>query len=215
MEVSNVSLEARFEGGIDPDYPLQLQNGVPVEIDFIEADGWRYFYIDLPEGNSNAEFNLSELEGTEGDADLYLGIGFLPDETDFSCRSWAAGSNESCFAIDGAELPADRYYIGIHAWPGDGDVANVEVEAKFDVEVVGPNPTNLTGTTSGARMRPTHHLSWDGGEDQVDVWHNGVIVHTGVNGGEFSKQMTPGSGMSTWQVCNAGTDECSDEMQMR
>lgn len=213
--VANVTLEARYEGGIDPDAPVELSNGVPVEIDFIEADGWRYFYHDLPAGNSNMEWTLSELAGTAGDADLYIRIGDLPTLTEYNCRSWADGSNESCFAIDGQELPAERYYIGVYAWPGAGDVENIEVQASWDVEIVDPSPSNLAGTTSGARMRPTHNLTWDGGDAQVDVWHNGNIVHTGENTGAFSMQIGLATGMSTWQVCNAGTEECSAQIQLR
>lgn len=212
-ELTNVSLKASFEGGTDPDAPVELSNGVPVAIDSIAADGWRYFYIDLPEGNANADFALAELTDTAGDADLYLRVGGLPTETEFDCRSWAAGSNESCAALDGNPLPAARYFLGIHAWPGAGDVANVAVSATYTA--VDLTPVSLTGSTSGARMRPTHNLSWDSGTSQIEVWRNGAIVHSGANSGSFSMQMPPASGTSTWQVCNAGTGECSNEIQMR
>lgn len=210
-ELANVTLQASFEGGTDPDAPVELSNAVPVEIDSIEADGWRYFYIDLPAGNVDPSFDLAPLAGEMGDADLYLNVGDVPTLEDNICESAASGNVEFCRAVPGTSFPADRYYVGVYAWPGAGDVANVELTASYDML---PPPASLAVSKSGARMRPTHDLTWTDGADEVDVWLNGSIVHTGANTGEFSMSVSVVRGSSTWQVCNAGTESCTVEVEM-
>src|SRR5690606_23551858 len=66
----------------------------------------------------------------------------------------------------------------------------------------------------GQRIRVP--LTWTGGEGaQVDVRFNGEVATTIANTGAFThtfKAASVGAGSATYQVCNAGTNECSAEI---
>lgn len=73
---------------------------------------WQYFTITLPEGASDLAVQIS---GGSGDADLYLRRGAQPTTSQYDCRPYIGGNNESCSAqTDGT------YHIGIRAWSAYG-----------------------------------------------------------------------------------------------
>jgi len=91
--------------------------------------------------------------------------------------------------------------------------AGVTLVASY--EIADPSPQDLTVASSGARMRPVHTLSWTGGDDQVEIYRNGLVVYAGANTGSWTQQMAVASGASTYQVCNAGSEECSASVNLR
>lgn len=61
-------------------------------------------------------------------------------------------------------------------------------------------------------------LTWSGGEaEQVDVVFNGDVAATVENNGRLThtfRASAAGAGTATYQVCNAGTDECSAQINV-
>ncbi|MEM0515252.1 S8 family serine peptidase [Pseudoalteromonas sp. YIC-827] len=77
----------------EPPEPESLVKGVPVE-NLSGASGDSYDYkLAVPAGATNLEFNMSS---GLGDADLYVKFGSKPSGSDYDCRPYIAGNNESC-----------------------------------------------------------------------------------------------------------------------
>lgn len=81
--------------------------------------------------------------------------------------------------------------------------------ANPDITLPMAGPKALAVQRTGARMRYRVTLQWHDGAPMVDIRHNGARVATTANTGEWSSQVLATSAVSTWQVCNAGTEECS------
>ena len=54
---------------------------------------WQYYTIDIPTGMSSLDFTMS---GGTGDADLYIRQGSQPTSSQYDCRPYKSGNNESC-----------------------------------------------------------------------------------------------------------------------
>lgn len=91
---SNVTLQARFEepetGGPGGN---ELENGVPVTGIAGDAQSEQFWTINVPAGT--ASLNVQMAGGT-GDADLYVRYGAQPTTTDYACRPYQFGNNETC-----------------------------------------------------------------------------------------------------------------------
>lgn len=73
-------------------------------------------------------------------------------------------------------------------------------------------PTSLGVTMESGRMRSLARLAWEGGRSRVEIRRNGASVAEVSNTGRFIDSMlTPLRPLELqWQICNAGTEECSD-----
>lgn len=203
-----LALVASFDDQPAQITPLEADVDLPVAG---PAGSMNWFSVDVPENAAEVVVEIYPEEGATGDGDLFVRFGErpLPDGTSWDCRPFEVGSEEECVLTD---PQAGTWYIGVHAWPDSGDLANVRILATGDLSDVEPPaiPSNLVVTLSGARMRPDHNLSWDGGGETVDVWLNGAIVFTGANTGSYTQRLHILSGATNWQVCNAGTTDCTD-----
>ncbi|HEX5665048.1 MAG TPA: hypothetical protein VFX93_16360, partial [Xanthomonadaceae bacterium] len=66
---------------------------------------------------------------------------------------------------------------------------------------------------SGHRTRVL--LTWDAGKRQVDIYRDGAIYATTRNTGAYTDIFRiVGSGTKTYMICNKGTEECSDEVEI-
>jgi serine protease len=190
--------------------PLEADVDLPVAG---PAGSMSWFSVDVPENASEVVISIFPEDGSTGDGDLFVRFGErpLPTSLDWDCRPFEVGSEEECILTD---PEAGTWYVGVHAWPLSGELTNVSILATGDIgEVVDPPaiPSNLSVTLSGARMRPDHNVTWNGGGAEVDVWLNGQIVFSGANTGSYTQRVPVFFGPSTWQVCNLGsTTECTD-----
>lgn len=73
-------------------------------------EDWAYYELDVPECAASLSITLS---GGEGDADLYVKYGAQPTSTDYDCRPFETGNNESC---EFSEAQAGTYHIGLKAY---------------------------------------------------------------------------------------------------
>lgn len=183
-----------------------LSNGVPVTVS-VAAGALGYWQIDVPADATDLRVAISPEAGATGDADLYLRFGALPELTTYDCRPYLIGNTEECVV----ELPQEgRYYVAVRAFPTDGPVANVSLVASFEA----PDPIDLTPhglvVTTSDRGRPTWTLTWESGDEQVEITRNGALVYTGPNTGSWSHFKPAGKPVPmTYVVCNTGTEQCS------
>jgi hypothetical protein len=82
-----------------------------------------------------------------------------------------------------------------------------------------PTPGQITLTARGYKVhgRPTVDLSWTGAtSSNVDIYRNGALILTTLNDG-FYTDSTDGRGHATYtyQVCNAGSQTCSNQATVR
>lgn len=187
-----------------PQAPIALESGIPVTGLEGAVASERFFFIEVPEGASNLVFQMS---GGTGDADLYTRFGAQPTSGSWDCRPYAPGNNETC-TVAAPEAGTHHAMIrGFSAYAGVSLVASFQIG---DPAV----PGGLSVDVGGARMRPRHSLDWTGGGDRVDILFNGKIVHTGENTGGWSQTVAVVRGGSSYTVCNAGTLECSDTIDV-
>lgn len=195
------------------DQPAQitpLQADVPLPVAG-PAGSINWFSVEVPADAAEVVVEIFPESGVTGDGDLYVRFDDrpLPTGSDWDCRPFLVGSTEECVLTNPA---AGTWFVGVHAWPENGALANVSILASGDLAIEPPpvNPENLTITLSGARIRPDHTLEWTGGAEEVDVYLNGEIVFTGANTGSYTQRVPIFIGATAWQVCNAGTTECTD-----
>ena len=198
------------DGPPPPPPPTQLENGVTVGDISVGAGEELFFVLDVPADATDLNFTMA---GGTGDADLYVREGELPTSAVYDCRPYLAGNNEAC---DFPTPAAGQWFVRI---AGFSAATGVSLTASYtgDEEPGGESPQDLMAryvfALKGQRIRVP--LAWTGGEgEQVDVLFNGEIVATSANNGVFNHTFTAeavGPGSATYQVCNAGTSDCSAE----
>ena len=70
-----------------------LQNGVPVTGLSASTGQTKAYTLTVPTGASNLQFATS---GGSGDADLYVRFGSAPTTSNYDCRPYLSGNNETC-----------------------------------------------------------------------------------------------------------------------
>jgi len=99
---------------------------------------------------------LVQLSGGTGDADLYVGFNRLPTTSDYDCRPYTTGNNETC---PFPSAPAGEWYImlrGFTSFSGASLVASIFEPPSFDIEVryVGTEPAaNVQAAFTAAELR--------------------------------------------------------------
>ncbi|MBW8186337.1 S8 family peptidase [Shewanella nanhaiensis] len=91
------------------------------------------FFIDVPAGATSLSVNLA---GGSGDADIYVQQGAQPTQTQYQCRPYKNGNNESC---DFSAPAAGKWYVMVR---GYSSYSNATLTASFS--------TGGGGCTSGA-----------------------------------------------------------------
>lgn len=71
---------------------------------------WSHYYVDIPAGMSKLNVTMS---GGSGDADLYVRQGSKATESNYECRPYRSGNNESCDIDNPA---GDRWYISLKGY---------------------------------------------------------------------------------------------------
>ena len=88
--ISGVSLTGSYYTDT-PD--LTLENGVPEENLSASKGTDKLYTFEVPVDSTDIMVDMS---GGTGDADLYVKFGSVPTESDYDCRPYAQGNNESC-----------------------------------------------------------------------------------------------------------------------
>lgn len=96
--------------GSTPPVDVMLTSGVGLANQSAFTGTWKYYAIDVPAGKTSVVFNIN---GANGDADLYSQLSVKPTTTAFKCKSDGATSIETCTVNAPA---AGRYYLGVYAY---------------------------------------------------------------------------------------------------
>ena len=95
----------------------EIINGQTISDLSAEQGQWLYFHINVPENASNLQVSIT---GGSGDADLYTQFGTQPTSSNYDCRPYRYGNNETCTQ----ETPlAGTWYVGLQAYTDFSGVA--------------------------------------------------------------------------------------------
>jgi hypothetical protein len=96
--------------GSTPPVDVMLTSGVGLANQSATTGTWKYYAIDVPAGKTSIVFNVN---GANGDADLYSQLTVKPTTAAYKCKSDGATSIETCTV----NAPvAGRYYLGVYAY---------------------------------------------------------------------------------------------------
>lgn len=88
----------------------ELQNGVTISgLSGDQAEELQYF-INVPADAANLTFNIT---GGSGDADLYVKFGSEPTASDYDCRPYRNGNQETCNVTN---VQAGRYFVMLRGY---------------------------------------------------------------------------------------------------
>ena len=120
-------LDASCDGPTDPgpgSGDSELENGVAKLNLAASTSDELHYTLNVPAGSTDLGFVMS---GGNGDADLYVKFGSAPTESDYDCRPWKNGNNESC-PISDADVQAGTYYVMVRAY---SSFSGVKLQADF------------------------------------------------------------------------------------
>jgi len=129
------------------------------------------FYIDTTEEGTRVDVQLS---GGSGDADLYVKKGSIPTKTDYDCRPYVGGNDESCNVLLASPGRVYIKLIGYSAYSNTSLVATNSVITSNEFP-----KDNLTATTNNwlrysytATDNETVNVSINGGTGDGDLYVN-------------------------------------------
>jgi len=106
----------------DPSTP-NLTSGQQINVTLSGTGDEKFFKIAVPAGKSQLQVVMTGpacgLLGCTFDADLYTRVSARPNDTTYTCRPFASGSNETCTHASPA---AGYWYIRVDAYTGGGTV---------------------------------------------------------------------------------------------
>jgi uncharacterized protein YkwD len=101
------------------------------------AGTWQFFPLEIPAGTTDLNVTIT---GGTGDADLYVRPSAQPTETEFACRPWEEGNEETC---DTPNPQAGTWYLAIN---GFDDFSDVTITATWTTPAPAPAPIDPTVT---------------------------------------------------------------------
>jgi vibriolysin len=117
-----------------------------------------YFSVQVPEGATNLKFTMS---GGTGDADLYVRFNSAPTTTQYNCRPYSSGNNETCSFPTPAEGTWYAMLRGFSAYSG----VTLTVTWDGGYVVLDPN-LKLEGLSGAAGSRQVFTVRIPEGEGQ-------------------------------------------------
>ncbi|MGD8910578.1 MAG: S8 family peptidase [Chromatiales bacterium] len=139
-----------------------LENGVTESGLEGEPDTQLMFAIDVPDGATGLNFNMS---GGSGDADLFVRFGEEPTSRSYDCRPYRSDNDEGC---DIEEAQQGRYYAMIDGYRAFSDVSLVAsyieetqtpTSTPTPTPMLTPTPTPTPTPTSTPTPTPTPMLT--------------------------------------------------------
>jgi hypothetical protein len=202
---SGVTLEASFDAPEPEPEPEpdggELHNGVAVT-DLSGATGSEtHFFIEVPAGAENLEISTS---GGSGDVDLYVRYGAEPTQSNYDCRPYRWGNDETCTFDDPA---GGTWYVMLHAYEA---YAGVTLEASFDEPSGTPcsNCEHYTGTLTGtgnSQVQPDGTY-YQAGAGTHNAWLEGPST------ADFDLELYRWNGSSWTRVASATTPDSSEHI---
>lgn len=161
-------------------------------------------------GDNNAPTASFTFDCTELSCD-FDGSGSSDPDGDALSYSWAFGDgNTGTGVTTNHTYGADGTYT-VTLTVSDGSLSDSQSQ---DVTVSSSTGDGITLSASGRKERGRHNidLTWDGATStNVDVYRNGSLIATTANDGAFTDATNNrGGGSYDHQVCEAGTNTCSN-----
>ncbi|RYV04168.1 endonuclease I [Shewanella sp. OPT22] len=123
-------------GTVPPTPPIddtQLSKGT-AKTNLAASTGNKLTYTaQVPQGAKDLRFSIT---GSNGDADIYVKYGQAPSNSNYDCRPYIGGSNESC---DISNVQVGTYYVEVRAYEGFSDLA-LQFNYDIDSPVTPPTP---------------------------------------------------------------------------
>ena len=193
----NRLLYSLFGGSPPPPPPptdTPLSNGVAVSVSDSTVGNNKYFYIDVPAGQSSLVVQLS---GGSGDADLYVRFGSKPTSSTYNCRPYLNGNNETCTHNSPA---AGRWWIMLNAYSA---YSGASLKATYTAAA---GCTTYTGSLSSGASAYQPNGSYY--QSTVSGSHTGAL--TGPSGTDFDLYLQKWNG-SSWSSVASGTTSSNVE----
>ena len=186
----------------------QLKNGESKAISGAQDSVLKFTFV-VPAGASNLNFALN---GGTGDADLYVKFGSEPTMSDYDCRPYIGGNNETC---EISNIQAGTYHVMVYGYNSfdTSIMASFNAGSGFNV----PDACATSGPVTGGRL-------YDGQvrclAEQDTIWlslenvsgQNSIAITTANGTGdlslEYSNQGWPTSTNVDASSTNSGNGEC-------
>ncbi len=202
---SGVTMVASFDEPVD-DGPGEgeLENGVPQTGLSASTGSETHYFIEVPAGASDLEISTT---GGSGDVDLYVRYGAEPTQSDWDCRPYRWGNEETCTFDDPA---AGTWYVMLHAYEG---YSTVTLEASFEESGgEGGAPCSdcdlYTGSLSGTgntEVQP-NGTYYQAGSGTHNAWLEGP------SDADFDLELYRWNGSSWTRVASATTPDSSEHI---
>ncbi|MAD88384.1 MAG: collagenase [Pseudoalteromonas sp.] len=186
----------------------QLKNAEPKSISGAQ-DAMLKFTFEVPVGASNLNFALS---GGTGDADLYVKFAAEPTMSDFDCRPYLSGNNESC---DVSNIQAGTYHVMVYGYNSFETTLTASYTAGSGYNV--PDACATSTAITGGRLTEGQVACL---AEQGEIWlslenvsgQNSIAI-TSANGSgdlslEYSNQGWPNGSNVEASSSNTGNGEC-------
>ncbi len=113
---SGLTLQGRFSGGDDGGNGGVTPINETISGISVSRGNWKRYTLELPQGYSNMKVSIS---GGSGDADLYVTHGAQSTTSNYDCRPYLNGNNESC-SFTSPE--AGTWYIDIRGYYSSSNI---------------------------------------------------------------------------------------------
>ena len=151
----------------------ELEDGVPKTGLSGGQGSVQYYTLEVPAGATNLKFVTS---GGTGDADLYVKFGSQPTTSDYDCRPYLSGNNETCSI---SNVQAGTYHVMIRGYSA---FSGLSLTGSFDTGGGGGTQTYTNGTDVAIRDRATVEspiaVSGRSGNGLSNTQVQVAIVHT-------------------------------------
>lgn len=186
----------------------QLKNGESKAISGAQDSVLKFTFV-VPTGASNLNFALN---GGTGDADLYVKFGSEPTMSDYDCRPYVGGNNETC---EISNVQAGIYHVMVYGYNSfdTSIIASFNAGSGFNV----PDACAISGPVTGGRLYEGQVRCL---AEQDTIWlslenvsgQNSIAITTANGSGdlslEYSNQGWPTSTNVDASSTNSGNGEC-------
>jgi len=188
----------------------ELTNGTALAISG-EQDSFNAYTLQVPTDASNLSFVMN---GGSGDADMYVKFGSAPTTSDYDCRPYKTGNNETC---DITNVQAGTYHVMVRGY----NAYDTNLTASFTGATgAGSNVADMCATqgaqTSGAVQDGSAICLGSTGTSWLTIAdvssYNSIAISTGNGTGDlaidFSNMGWPNSSNTQGSSNNSGNGEC-------